>query len=91
MGHKVNPIGLRLGINRTWDSRWYANKDYSGLLHEYLKLRKYLLAFCSKPISSKLINSNGDSRLLSLATASLSATFESVKRCIASRPRDIET
>ena len=34
MGHKVNPIGLRLGINRTWDSRWYAGHDYAKLLHE---------------------------------------------------------
>jgi small subunit ribosomal protein S3 len=43
MGQKVNPIGLRLGINRTWDSRWYANRDYANLLHEDLKLRDYLM------------------------------------------------
>jgi small subunit ribosomal protein S3 len=43
MGQKVNPIGLRLGINRTWDSRWYASKDYARLLHEDLKLRAFLL------------------------------------------------
>ena len=42
MGQKVNPIGLRLGINRTWDSRWFARKDYSALLHEDLKLRDFL-------------------------------------------------
>ena len=42
MGHKVNPIGLRLGINRTWDSRWFAGEDYSRLLHDDLKLRKTL-------------------------------------------------
>jgi small subunit ribosomal protein S3 len=42
MGQKVNPIGLRLGINRTWDSRWYADKGYANLLHEDLELRKYL-------------------------------------------------
>ena len=42
MGHKVNPVGLRLGINRTWDSRWYADDGYSDLLHEDLLLRKYL-------------------------------------------------
>jgi small subunit ribosomal protein S3 len=42
MGQKVNPIGLRLGINRTWDSRWFSRKDYSSLLHEDLKLRKFL-------------------------------------------------
>ena len=43
MGHKVNPIGLRLGINRTWDSRWYAGHDYAKLLHEDFKLREKLL------------------------------------------------
>jgi small subunit ribosomal protein S3 len=42
MGQKVNPIGLRVGINRTWDSRWYADNDYSKLLHEDIKLRKFL-------------------------------------------------
>ncbi|HEY5208607.1 MAG TPA: 30S ribosomal protein S3 [Pseudolabrys sp.] len=42
MGQKVNPVGLRLGINRTWDSRWFARKDYSALLHEDIKLRKFL-------------------------------------------------
>ena len=42
MGHKVNPIGLRLGINRTCDSRWFAGGDHAGLLHEDLKLRNHL-------------------------------------------------
>ncbi|HEX3918047.1 MAG TPA: 30S ribosomal protein S3 [Caulobacteraceae bacterium] len=43
MGQKVNPIGLRLGINRTWDSRWFARKDdYSKLLHEDIRMRKVL-------------------------------------------------
>jgi small subunit ribosomal protein S3 len=42
MGHKVNPIGLRLGINRTWDSRWFAVRNYADLLHQDLKLRGYL-------------------------------------------------
>jgi len=42
MGQKVNPIGLRLGINRTWDSRWYADGGYGNLLHEDLVLRKFL-------------------------------------------------
>jgi small subunit ribosomal protein S3 len=41
MGQKINPIGLRLGINRTWDSRWFANKgEYGNLLQEDLKIRK---------------------------------------------------
>jgi len=43
MGQKVNPIGLRLGVNRTWDSRWFApSATYADLLHEDLKIRKYL-------------------------------------------------
>src|SRR3982074_3496756 len=43
MGQKVNPIGLRLGINRTWDSRWFADgEDYGRLLHEDIKVRKAL-------------------------------------------------
>jgi small subunit ribosomal protein S3 len=42
MGQKVNPIGLRVGINRTWDSRWFAVDDYAKLLHEDLQLRNYL-------------------------------------------------
>ena len=42
MGQKVNPIGLRVGINRTWDSRWYAGKDYAEKLVEDLKLREYV-------------------------------------------------
>jgi small subunit ribosomal protein S3 len=42
MGQKVNPIGLRLGINRTWDSRWFADDAYSRLLHEDLKIREIL-------------------------------------------------
>jgi small subunit ribosomal protein S3 len=43
MGQKVNPTGLRLGINRTWDSRWYAGKkDYGKLLQEDIKIRNHL-------------------------------------------------
>ncbi len=45
MGQKVNPIGLRLGINKTWDSRWYADpREYADLLHEDLKIRKMVQA-----------------------------------------------
>ena len=44
MGQKVNPIGMRLGINRTWDSRWYAGKaKYGTLLHEDMKIRDFIM------------------------------------------------
>src|SRR5919206_2450507 len=42
MGQKVNPVGLRLGITRPWDSRWFARREYGELLLEDLKLRKFL-------------------------------------------------
>jgi len=42
VGQKVNPIGLRIGIIRDWQSRWYAEKDYATLLHEDIKIRDYL-------------------------------------------------
>jgi small subunit ribosomal protein S3 len=56
MGQKVNPIGLRLGINRTWDSRWFANdSEYGSLLHEDLKIRKYITDRLSQAGVSKVI------------------------------------
>ncbi|MDA3128923.1 30S ribosomal protein S3 [Aliibacillus thermotolerans] len=42
MGQKVNPIGLRIGVIRDWDSKWYAEKDYADLLHEDVKIREYI-------------------------------------------------
>jgi len=42
LGQKVNPIGLRLGINKTWDSRWYADKQYADFVMEDFQIRKFL-------------------------------------------------
>lgn len=42
MGQKTNPIGFRLGVTKTWDSRWFARNNYADLLHEDLTVRKYL-------------------------------------------------
>ncbi|MCH1626077.1 30S ribosomal protein S3 [Fredinandcohnia quinoae] len=42
MGQKVNPIGMRVGIIRDWESKWYAGKDYADLLHEDIKVREYI-------------------------------------------------
>ena len=42
MGQKVHPIGLRIGIIRDWESKWYAEKDYATLLHEDLRIRSYI-------------------------------------------------
>ena len=42
MGQKTQPIGFRLGINRTWDSRWFGGKSYADLLHQDISVRKFL-------------------------------------------------
>ncbi|MFO1186433.1 MAG: 30S ribosomal protein S3 [Alphaproteobacteria bacterium] len=56
MGHKVNPTGLRLGVNRTWDSRWFAaRRDYGALLHEDIKMRAVLM---------ERLKAAGDSRVI---------------------------
>jgi small subunit ribosomal protein S3 len=56
MGQKVNPIGLRLGINRTWDSRWFARKgEYSQLLHEDIKIRGWLMKQLKQAAVSKIV------------------------------------
>jgi small subunit ribosomal protein S3 len=56
MGQKVNPIGLRLGINRTWDSRWFAGKnEYGKLLHEDMKIREVLMKNLKQAAVSKII------------------------------------
>ncbi|WP_208435658.1 30S ribosomal protein S3 [Bartonella phoceensis] len=56
MGQKINPIGLRLGVNRTWDSRWYADSgEYGRLLHEDLKIRLYVLEELKQAAISKVV------------------------------------
>ena len=56
MGQKINPIGLRLGINRTWDSRWFANKgEYGKLLHEDMAIRAALMKLLKQAAVSKII------------------------------------
>ena len=56
MGQKVNPIGLRLGINRTWDSRWYAGKnEYGKLLHEDMAIRAALMTALKQAAVSKIV------------------------------------
>ncbi len=49
MGQKINPVGLRIGVIRDWEGRWFAEKDYATLLHEDLKIRRF--------IKSRLYNS----------------------------------
>ncbi len=55
MGQKVNPVGFRLGINRTWDSRWYADSDYRELLEEDIEIRKHLQKKLKQAGVSKIV------------------------------------
>ena len=56
MGQKVNPIGLRLGINKTWDSRWFANdEEYGKLLHEDIRIRDALMEDLKQAAVSRVV------------------------------------
>ena len=56
MGHKVNPVGLRVGINRTWDSRWYADTgEYGRLLHEDMRVREHIMKMQRQAGISKVV------------------------------------
>ena len=56
MGHKVNPVGLRLGINRTWNSRWFAGRsEYGRLLHEDIAIRDHILEMQRQAGISKVV------------------------------------
>ena len=55
MGQKTQPIGFRLGINRTWDSRWFGGKSYADLLHQDIGLRKYLFEKLKSAAVSKIV------------------------------------
>jgi small subunit ribosomal protein S3 len=56
MGQKINPIGLRLGINRTWDSRWFASRgEYGQLLHEDIAIRSALMKQLKQAAVSKIV------------------------------------
>jgi len=55
MGQKINPIGLRLGINKTWDSRWFSSENYADKLHEDIKIRKHVKKTLHQAGVSKVI------------------------------------
>jgi small subunit ribosomal protein S3 len=55
LGQKTNPVGLRLGIVKTWDSRWFAKKDYPELLREDIFIRKYITSRLHRAGISKVI------------------------------------
>ena len=54
MGQKIHPVGLRLGITRTWDSRWFEKKHYKDWLHEDVKIRKYFLRWMRPAAISRI-------------------------------------
>lgn len=70
MGQKVNPIGLRLGINRTWDSRWFATSNYADFLHADIRIRKFLKEKLRQAgVSSIVIERSGGKVRVTIYTA----------------------
>ncbi len=70
MGHKTNPIGFRLGIIKTWDSKWFAKREYANLLEEDLFIRKYLKTRLSQAgVSKILIERAADKVTVTIRTA----------------------
>ena len=70
MGQKTNPIGMRLGIIATWDSRWFARKDYAKLLEEDIFIRKYLKKRLSQAGVSRIVIQRAPSKVtVNISTA----------------------
>lgn len=63
MGQKIHPHGLRLGIIKTWDAKWYAGKDFAGNLHEDLKIRKFIKTKAFSAGVSKLVIERASNRV----------------------------
>lgn len=99
MGQKVNPVGLRLGINRTWDSRWYADSaDYGRLLHEDLRIEKYIRQRLKQAGISKVIIERPHKRCLvtihtarpGLVIGKKGADIEALRKKLSSMVQDDE-
>ena len=56
MGQKVNPYGIRLGINKTWSSRWFSKNEYTKLLHQDLRIKSYVEKKLKMYIKNNTIN-----------------------------------
>ncbi len=70
MGQKTNPIGLRLGIIKSWDSSWFDERNYADMLHEDLRIRRYIRSRLSKAAVSKIeIERTAKRVLLTIHTA----------------------
>ena len=85
MGQKINPNGLRLGINKTWSSRWYSKNDYAKYIHEDLKIKNY--------VEKKLANASISKIIIARAAKKLRITLYSSKPgiIIGKRGSDIES
>lgn len=70
MGQKVHPIGMRIGVIRDWDAKWYADKDYAAYLHEDIKIREYIYKRLSEASVSTIQIERASNRvIISISTA----------------------
>lgn len=93
MGQKINPIGLRIGINKTWDSQWYASKrDYAKLLHTDIQIRKFIMKKLSEAgISQIEVLRNANQVTLNIHTARPGLAIGSQGAAIDNLRRDLES
>ena len=93
MGHKINPIGLRIGINRDWDSKWFANKrNYAKLLHQDLALRKFLMQKLREAGISRIeIQRNANQVTLNIYSSRPGIAIGSQGAAIENLRKDLET
>ena len=97
MGQKINPIGLRLGINKTWDSRWFSSANYADKLHEDIKIRKHVKkSLHAAGVSKVIIERTGKKCYVSIHTArpgvvigKKGADIDKVKKAQAIHPDDL--
>ena len=76
MGQKINPVGLRLGIVRGWDSNWYGGKTFADKLVEDEKIRKYVAARIPKGSISKVIIERTLKRITLIVASSVAPILE---------------
>ena len=88
MGQKVHPIGMRVGIIRDWDAKWYAEKEYAEFLHEDLRIRKFI---ATKLADAAVLVGEGIARQLENRVAFRRAQKQAIQRAMRAGAKGIKT
>ena len=85
MGQKVHPIGMRVGIIRDWDAKWYAEKEYAEFLHEDLRIRKFIATKLADAAVSTIEIERAANRVNTFQFTQLNQVWLSVKADLKSK------